>query len=163
MGEEPATATETDCDHFDVERSFDGTQFELIGTLAGAGHSTHLLHYSFVDQDPQLGTNYYRLRQVDADGTEEHSPIRAVLLRGAGADVRLAPNPGSGLVEVLFADALPGTLFLLLDATGREVKRHVLQGDRTPLDVSALPSGMYGYRVVAASGGSIAQGTWVRE
>ncbi len=158
-----STATENESDHFEVERSQDGAHFEHIGTLPGAGHSTHLLHYSFVDQDPQLGTNYYRLRQVDTDGSSEHSPVRSVLMQGAGTALRLAPNPGSGQVELLFPLLEPGALFTLLDATGREVIRLPLSAERSTMDVSHLPSGLYGYRVLTASGGSIAHGTWIRE
>ena len=157
------TATETASDHFEVERSQDGAHFEHIGTLPGAGHSTHLLHYSFVDQDPQLGTNYYRLRQVDTDGSTEHSPVRSVLMQGAGAVLRLAPNPGSGQVELLFPLLEPGALFTLLDATGREVMRLPLNAQRSTMDVSHLPSGLYGYRVLSATGGALGQGIWVRE
>jgi hypothetical protein len=122
-----------------------------------------VLNYSFMDRSPLLGTNYYRLRQVDSDGTMEHSPIRSVLMKGSGPAVRLAPNPGSGVVELLFPDVLPGSVFELLDATGRVVKRTLMRSERTTLDLSALNSGVYGYRVSSTAGGVIAQGTWAKE
>lgn len=56
-----------------------------------------------------------------------------------------------------------GSQFVMLDATGREVLHAGLRDVRTTIDVSRLPSGLYGYRVLSASGGSVANGTWLRE
>lgn len=65
------TASETNNDYFTVERSPDGATWENIATVDGAGHSTEVLNYSFTDDDPRNGINYYRLTQTDLDGKSE--------------------------------------------------------------------------------------------
>ena len=52
---------------------------------------------------------------------------------------------------------------MLLDATGRVVQRMILDSERATFDSSSLVRGIYAFRVIAPSGASLAQGTWVRE
>ena len=67
------TASELNNDFFDVERSQNGLNFEKIGTVKGNGNSNILNQYTFLDKDPYVGFNYYRLKQVDYDGTKYFS------------------------------------------------------------------------------------------
>jgi hypothetical protein len=76
-----STATETNNDHFIVERSTDMHEIVPLGQVAGAGNSNNILHYLFTDQDPLAGINYYRLKQTDFDGTFEYSDWIAVHLQ----------------------------------------------------------------------------------
>ena len=75
------TASELRNRYFAVESSPDGTTFRQVGQVAGAGTSTQPRSYQFLDANlaryaaPQV---YYRLRQVDDDGTGTYSPVRAV-------------------------------------------------------------------------------------
>jgi hypothetical protein len=63
------TATETDNDHFQIERSVAGSVFTPIATVSGIGNSTSTQSYEAWDESPSAGINYYRLKQVDVDGT----------------------------------------------------------------------------------------------
>ncbi|MEM7374961.1 MAG: T9SS type A sorting domain-containing protein [Bacteroidota bacterium] len=72
------TATEVNNSHFEVERSFDGTVFEEIGQLAGAGNTPIAQTYRYTDPDViKLGQDqlFYRLRQVDYDGRYSFSQV----------------------------------------------------------------------------------------
>jgi hypothetical protein len=69
------TATEINNDYFMVEKSYDGASFFELTTIQGAGNSNTLLTYSAVDNNPTIGTVYYRLKQVDFDGTTEYHQI----------------------------------------------------------------------------------------
>lgn len=69
------TATEVNNDRFEIERSSDLVSFEQISTLKGAGTSTSPLSYSFTDEKPLAGVSYYRLKQVDFDGTFSYSDV----------------------------------------------------------------------------------------
>jgi hypothetical protein len=81
-----STATETNNDHFIVERSTDMHEIVPLGKVAGAGNSNNILHYLFTDQDPLAGINYYRLKQTDFDGTFEYSDWIAVHLQEEPSD-----------------------------------------------------------------------------
>ncbi|MFZ1686874.1 MAG: hypothetical protein WAU70_05620 [Flavobacteriales bacterium] len=73
-----STATETNNDHFTIERSGDGRAWEAIGSVAGAGNSQQTIQYSFTDPEIQSDTRYYRLMQTDFDGAHSFSTVEAL-------------------------------------------------------------------------------------
>ncbi|MBK7344231.1 MAG: hypothetical protein IPJ06_14750 [Saprospiraceae bacterium] len=77
-----ATASEINNDYFVVQHSTDGSRFDDLSTLTGAGTSTQSHIYEWLHEHPAAGLNYYRLMQVDFDGQYEYSPIRVVQLGG---------------------------------------------------------------------------------
>ena len=154
------TASEKNSAYFDVERSRDGLVFERAGRVAGHGSSTVAHAYQFLDlKVAQYGvpTLYYRLRQVDTDGTARYSPLRTVGVESATTLLLSAwPNPSTGAaphirVEQPFELPLTATL---LDATGRRLAefrttRRVSE-DLFAGEAAALSSGVYLVRVVSA-------------
>jgi hypothetical protein len=147
------TASEVNNAYFEVERSFDGATYAPLGRVAGQGVKTTTTTYSFVDQQglsaQPAGLVYYRLRQVDLDGTATYSPVRPVRL-GAGAaaaqlSLSLYPNPAQA-GTTLDLSALPATASYqvqILDATGRQVQRLLLAGGQAqPLDLNSLTPGL---------------------
>jgi len=90
------TASETNNEYFVVQRSKDGIHFETIsGEIQGAGNSFTATNYSFVDTKPNEGINYYKIKQVDFNGTSDYSKIVAVNL-GSDKVILIAPNPSKG-------------------------------------------------------------------
>lgn len=69
------TATELNNDRFEIERSKDGLEYTSIGTINGAKNSYQPIAYQFIDAEPFGGINYYRLKQVDGDGTATYSSV----------------------------------------------------------------------------------------
>jgi hypothetical protein len=72
------TLSETNNDEFILEKSIDGINFETIANLPGAGTSTNINQYSEFDYEPN-NLNYYRLAQIDYDGTKTYSKIITVI------------------------------------------------------------------------------------
>ena len=72
-----ATAEEYNNLEFVIQRSSDGLNFDSIGTVKGNGNTKVTSSYSFEDYTITSGTSYYRLKQVDKDGTVEYSPVRS--------------------------------------------------------------------------------------
>lgn len=62
-------ASEINNDYFEIQKSYDLRNIEAVGMVTGAGNSNNLTDYSFVDKNPKQGIIYYRLKQVDYDGT----------------------------------------------------------------------------------------------
>lgn len=72
------TASEIDNAVFEVEKSHDGVNFSTCGSVPGAGNSSVVQQYSFVDVNPFYGNTYYRLKQIDYDGDHEYSSVISV-------------------------------------------------------------------------------------
>jgi hypothetical protein len=90
------TASETNNDYFEVQHSVDGSTFTALGRVAGHHTTMQASTYSFVDATPgSAATHYYRLRQVDLDGTSTFSPVQTVALApgSSAAQLVVAPNP----------------------------------------------------------------------
>jgi hypothetical protein len=117
------TGAEINNDYFVIERSQDGINFLPIQTIKGAGNSSSVIHYSHTDNQPLPGTSYYRLHQVDYDGTKTYSPIQSVNFEGLEI-VNLYPNPSQGHFSVQVNSTLDGVLTLTIyDALGKIVSQ----------------------------------------
>ncbi len=145
------TASEINNSHFNVQRSLDGENFETIGKLDGAGNSTQLLNYQFVDSNPSL-RNFYRLEQVDFDGTPTLSDIRVVDFDGSG-DIAVYPNPATNYVSV--QTSLKGYGFKVYDLSGKLIFYQTSAQGNEQIDVSELSKGIYIYEVTTQDGISI--------
>lgn len=72
------TASETNNDRFEIEHSNDAIDFIKIATIKGVGNSTSRIKYNFTDYNPSQEVNYYRLKQIDLDGSFIYSPIISI-------------------------------------------------------------------------------------
>lgn len=138
------TATETDNDHFVVERSADAMAFEAVGTVDGAGSSQALLNYAYTDEAPLPGTSYYRLKQVDINGAFSYSDMEPVVRQGGTEALRIWPNPVVGQLHLAMAGVGQVTSVQVHDAAGRMVlHRAVDQVNGTlDLDLDGVPPGV---------------------
>lgn len=146
---------ETAGGYFRVMRSKDGSTWDSIGQVGSLPVGTGALGYSFSDDAPFDGTNYYRLELIDAGGNDSWSPVREVVFRQTGVpSVKLFPNPAHDQVFV----SSPG---LVLDATG--IQLYSVSGDILPIhvlggmglatvDLAGVATGVYFLRVKTASG-----------
>lgn len=73
-----STASEDNNDYFNIEKTKDGIDWEVIDREPGAGNSSTQLYYSFVDEDVENIINYYRLKQTDYDGKFKYSEILSI-------------------------------------------------------------------------------------
>jgi hypothetical protein len=137
-----ATASEKNSQQFEVERSLDGRTFAPLGTVAAAGRSSAPRSYELLDArlPGSAALLYYRLRQVDLDGTFSYSPVRTVsFTQPLSRSVTLFPNPSHGGAATL-TGAQPGTAVTVLDALGRPVTSALADASGTA--ALTLPAGM---------------------
>jgi hypothetical protein len=124
------TASEFNSSHFDVEKSRDGENWQLLATVPSAGTSNELLTYQAVDQNGTDGNNYYRLRQVDIDGTEKlYDPINVSCAEVTPGYFTSFPNPsGSSFQVIVNNKELNGTCLLnIVDATGKVIEQREIE------------------------------------
>jgi hypothetical protein len=91
------TALEWNSAGFAIERSDNDISWESIGYVKGIGNSNVSLDYTFLDYEPLMGNNYYRLRQIDLDGQIEFSSVCHVLFtEKKPSKLIVYPNPNNG-------------------------------------------------------------------
>ena len=112
-----ATASEVNAQNFKIERSRDLKTFELVANLKAAGNSKDQQEYSLNDPKPYFGTSYYRLSQIDFDGSVYfYNPV-AVIIEDKDLPFGVFPNPVNNKVfnlKVESADEAQITLHNLL-------------------------------------------------
>ncbi len=148
------TASERNNDRFELQKSVDGRNFATIAVVRGAGNSNSPQTYSFTDNNISK-TAYYRLRQIDFDGTTANIG-NIIALTGncikkpnAGIDV-IFPNPTLASATILYnaASEQKGmATWTLIDAMGKIVLQNTTElredGNLISVDLKALPSGVY--------------------
>lgn len=98
------TASEFNSSHFDVEKSRDGENWQVIETIPAAGNSNELLNYEAFDQVTNI-LNYYRLNQVDIDGTNKrYNPIAVSCEASQNGIFITYPNPSNEGFNILIND-----------------------------------------------------------
>ena len=137
------TSMEENNDHFEVERSTDGSHFTKIVTVKAVGNSSITQSYSAMDNEPVKGINLYRLKQVDYDNHFSYSPVVTVKF-GSGVAPLVYPNPvnsvftavqGSELIREIVMYNIQGRAvqFAMGNSTGEDMK----------VNISGLAKGIY--------------------
>ena len=148
-----ATMSEKDNDYFEIERSIDGVNFVTIGYVDGAGDSDRRIDYTFSDNAPEQGWLYYRLSQVDFDGTRAYAD-KVISVQYTGdefAQLTIVPNPTDGRFRVSATGSMAGGVVQLLSQTGNVVRTVNIDSFDATIDISDLPSGIYVLRFVTDS------------
>ncbi|MCE7996800.1 MAG: T9SS type A sorting domain-containing protein [Roseivirga sp.] len=148
------TSSETDNAFYTIERSANGIDFESIAYLDGAGTSSAVNQYEYVDLSPGEGVYYYRLKQTDFNGTFTHSEVLRVEVVNADFELRFYPNPvKSGIpfviefkgVEILLESiqimAVDGRLARFVPMESREARL-------IRIDTQGLQPGLYLIRLL---------------
>ncbi|CAN5372699.1 hypothetical protein BH10BAC1_BH10BAC1_04270 [soil metagenome] len=119
-----STATEINNDFFTIEKSTDGTNFEFVTKVNGAGNSTAVLNYSTIDLSPLGGISYYRLKQTDYNGVSSLSILTEIQYFGEGNfSFDVFPNPNDGRTFNVGVNAEKGNEVevIIYDQVGRPV------------------------------------------
>lgn len=118
------TSTELNNAKFIIETSHLGETFQPLGEVAGAGTTTEPQNYSFTHHTPSTGINYYRLKQVDFDGTFEYSKVIAIEAAGS-QDIFAFPNPARDKVTLQYDQSKGAGNIQLLDGLGRRIQARI--------------------------------------
>ena len=133
-------------DHMVVERSSDGVKFEDVERVEGAGTTLEAQTYQVVDKAPYNGTSYYRLRQVDWDGTTSWHEIAAVTINEKQQRIVLQPNPSQSYAEIQLAqEAGANATLRLMDSQGKVIDTWAWPVATTQytLDLESVAKGIY--------------------
>jgi hypothetical protein len=140
------TESERDNAVFHIEQSTNGTDFQTVGQVKGGGTRTVATAYSFDHKDPSVGVNYYRLKQVDANGTATFSAVRSILMGKTGLVVKTTLV--SDILEIIVSDEKEGLLPIgsgqvrIFNISGQNILNVNAKGTQS-INVSNLPAGLY--------------------
>ncbi len=142
-----ATAQELNNKEFLIYRKGESGDFVQVGTKAGAGTVATPQNYVWYDNSPLNGTNYYKLVQVDFDGTSKELGVKAVdFSLSTKEGLKVYPNPvTNGIVSASFPIAAGGATLSLLNIQGKTVATEAVAPGliRTSINVSRLAAGTY--------------------
>lgn len=141
------TASETNNKEFAIERSFDGTNFEIIGKVKGNGNVSTTSNYTFIDalnNISKTSTIFYRLKQIDFDGQFDYSKTIQIT-NDSKLIVELSPNPVNDKLNIV-TNANTNQVVEILDINGKvyvSQEINAAQANGVEINTSSLSKGIY--------------------
>ncbi len=151
------TEQETNSKQFEVEKSYDGINFLLIGIVPASGNSSSEKFYSFLNPAVEIKNAYYRLKMVDINGKSVYSDIIYAITRNTNLGLsNIYPIPAFNNVNVewIAADNRASQL-LVIDITGRVIKQQQLKNNigfnKLAVDLKNIPAGEYFLKLITGN------------
>lgn len=154
------TSSESNNYGFDIERSKNKIEFLKIGFIRGKGTTNKSNNYEFIDKNPLAGKQYYRLKQIDYDGSFHYSEILEAEGRQTDNFILLQnyPNPFNSETEIKFNLLKESHVMLnIYNSLGEIINTfvnksflpglHTITWNGTDQFNKELPSGMYWYQI----------------
>lgn len=137
-----STAVEMNSDYFTLQRSKDGVSFENVIDIKASGNSSTVKNYSVVDSDPYQGVNYFRVKEIDFDGSFQFSGTVAVTIHSLSDDsLSVFPNPSATLFTV---EAGREGQYYLLNEIGQTIRELNLNAENNyKINIESMNSGIY--------------------
>ena len=133
------TDNEVNVDRFEVERSSDGTNFKKINNVQ-ARNQSEKNNYRFKDVQPGQGTNYYRIKIVDRDGTFKYSSVIKINIDNFSI-FQVYPNPVKYTIVVTGLTFKKTIWIRTID--GKVLAQHIATGESMSIDMSSYSKGIY--------------------
>lgn len=134
------TASESNNDYFTIERMMPERSFEAIGTVSGAGNSSVLRNYDFIDHDPFPGINYYRLKQTDFDGGSTYTDVKMIEYR-SGQSFGISYDRHSN--EMTLHSTAENITLAVVNLSGSIVESVEITDVDKSIQLPDLPTGLY--------------------
>ncbi|MEM9819882.1 MAG: T9SS type A sorting domain-containing protein [Bacteroidota bacterium] len=139
------TVSEKNNDGFEIQYSRDGQTWSKLSFVSGQGTTNDFQSYTYTHREANIGTNYYRLKQIDFDRNFEYSKVKVVKLDGTGSTIKVYPNPTVDIVNIEMDELDNAQNILIYDQQGKMVLNQVIGAGTTMvnLQVGHFAAGIY--------------------
>lgn len=149
-----STQTETNLGYFTVERSADGANWSAVGTVEADGNSQVEYNYTYKDNDPLPGSNYYRLGVTDLDNKSGFTQTQLVE-NPIHTEFKIFPNPARNYTDVSIGNGQYGTI-KLISIYGQVLQQKIVSASNAGITINFYmpnyPAGNYLIEFVGANG-----------
>jgi hypothetical protein len=129
---------------YNVQRSTDGSTFYDLGFVANSGSTASTIDYDFTDNNPVLGNNFYRIEEVDFDGTVKYSALKTISIPGAtNGSTNVWPNPARSNIYINNNENDNNVKMQIIDPLGKLVAANTLHTGKNEINIANLPAGTY--------------------
>jgi hypothetical protein len=138
-----STASEDNNKYYTIQRSKDGINWQVVDTVSGAGNSSAVKNYTFIDKQPYPAVSYYRLRQTDFDGKSKYFKI--IVVKNCMENItelNIYPNPASGTINLFFNGAKNQVASVLVYNESGEIIYKSGRFEST-INLAGKPNGIY--------------------
>jgi hypothetical protein len=161
------TATEINTDHFEIEKSFDGTHYFRVSNVPAAGNTSAPKNYSYTDRNIEYRATYYRLRVVDKDASAAYSKIVKINPSKSGFSINnLYPTPAAGNITLEWNSTAVGKAQITIrDISGRSLQVNNIQTrqgfNKYIANIDNIAKGTYIIEIAGEEGRAV--GTFVKQ
>lgn len=142
-----STMSEYNTENFLVQRSIDNLNWLTIGSVDAAHFSNSELTYTFIDENPSEGINYYKIIQIDKDGLSTVSQAKAIsVIYNTKTKVDVFPNPSKGFLAIKSDIAIEN--YALFNIHGKIL----VKGSNEIVDMTIFENGTYYLQVILDNG-----------
>ena len=143
-----AASREINADRYVVERSSDAINFSEIGSVKANENSQEVQNYSFIDHSVSGDVAYFRIKEIDDNGTITYSAVRVIGHASSAFTISVNPNPFTDVINLYAGENSDQTVTIeLYDYLGKKVftrKRSLSKGmNNITINTAALTSGVY--------------------
>ncbi len=146
-----ATENEVNNNNFEIERSNDGVSFIKIGSVIAA-HTNNAQQYSFTDNDALSGISYYRIKEVDKDGSYQYSSVQKINFADAVKRWNVYPNPARNNTTVAALNNFAKADISVSDMNGKVIYRNslhnVIINQQITIPLQQLSKGIYVIKII---------------
>ncbi|CAN5366692.1 hypothetical protein BH11BAC3_BH11BAC3_38920 [soil metagenome] len=148
---------ELNIQHYEVECSSDGMNFKSKSLKTALGNNQSVINYNFIDENPVIGNNFYRIKSVGRDGSINYSRVIKVVYIPGNPEIKVSPNPVlNQTIKLQFSGLSSGVYsFILTNVTGQVVFRKTIDypGADVSVEIELPASVKYGtYQAVIKKG-----------
>jgi hypothetical protein len=137
------TANEINVSYFNIQRSNNNKDFYTLQKVIAKNKTNN--EYSYLDNQPILGDNYYRIESVDKDGKISYSETKKIAINNSSSNINIYPNPAKDIINI---ESINASQIIILDGFGRIVKQVNNVSEHQTINLKQYNKGIYFIKIV---------------